>query len=102
MLSFAGMLLAPIAAQTKKESQRGKKGHAASRAAVKANTRGRYRLAMEDRELTTGEIACARNISHMGALSTLYELEKEGLVERAGTKPNTGTGKPTIVWRWKK
>ena len=75
MLSFTGMLLAPMLQQTKKESQRGKKGHAKSRQAMKVNTRGRYRLAMEGRELTTGEIANARGLTHMGCLSTLYELE---------------------------
>ena len=100
MLSFTDMLLAPITVASSKESMRGKKSHAKSRETIKANSRDRYRLIMEGNKLTTGDIASRRGITHMGCLSTLYEMEKEGLIERLGMKDSTGS-RQTVVWGWK-
>lgn len=90
------LMKAPVVDAPKK-----RQGKSTGPQAIKAKAHGRYRLIMEGNELTTGEIAAKRGITHMGCLSSLYQMESEGLIERVGTRPTGGT-KPTVVWRWKK
>ena len=98
MLSFAGMLLAPFDANKK---ERKKPVPPKSGPILKARSQGRYRLIMEGKTLSTGEIASIQGITHMGCLSSLYQMEKDGFIERKGLRAKEGKGKATILWGWK-
>lgn len=69
-------------------------------AARKLQSQGRFRLIMEGQvPMSTGEIALKRGITHTGCLSCLYQLEKDGLVRQAGTRPSNGN-RHTTLWVW--
>ena len=95
---FAQMLLAPFDANRK---ERKKPIPPKSGPVIKAKCQSRYRSIMEGQALTTGEIAAKQGLSHMGCLSTLYQLEKDNMIVRLGTRAKEGRGKATIVWGWK-
>ena len=68
-------------------------------------TEARYRQVLEGKELTTGQIAGALDISHMGALKYLYTLEERKLVRRVGIAPRQQAtrfipGRGQIIWTW--
>jgi len=63
----------------------------------------RYRAILAGAKVATGDIANRLGISHMGCLSTLYELEKRGRIRRAGIiarKDNEPKGRGQILWTW--
>lgn len=102
MLNLTGMLFATVAPLNAKKAGGGQAAVKKARDDIRNKSRGRYRLVMEGRELTTGEIAAKRGITHMGCLNSLYQMEAEGLIERVGLQKKEGPGKATIIWRWKK
>lgn len=63
----------------------------------------KYRDLLTGKKLTTSEISSAVGISHMGALTYLYSLEKRGFVRRAGILPRSPWQRPgrgQIIWTW--
>lgn len=94
MLSFTSMLLAPF----EREPVKKKPVPPKSGPIIKARSQNQYRLILEGNILTTGEIASRRGISHMGCLSSLYQMEREGFIERKGVRAKEGKGKATILW----
>lgn len=75
---------------------------AATYAGRKAKTRGRYRQLLENTKRDTPEIAQKLGLTNAGCLSTLYDLEKEGWIVRAGlgTPTGLGRGKKPVLWTW--
>ena len=67
------------------------------------NVTEKYRQIMVGQKLTTSQVASRAGISHMGALTYLYELEKRKLVKRDGImeRPeNAMRGRGQIIWAW--
>ena len=61
----------------------------------------KYKAIFNGKQLTTGQIAQAADITPMGCINVLRRFEELGLVKRAGRRPTGGTN-PTIVWEWVK
>lgn len=65
----------------------------------------KYKQLLTGKTLPTGDIAQRLGLSHMGCLTSLYNLEKRGLVERVGALPRRPSykslgGRGQILWTW--
>jgi hypothetical protein len=101
-MNVAAMLAAannPVARGRKPPPPITKEVYKRSRATLSARADARWKAIFGEDALTTGQLAAKRGCSHMGTLSSMYKLEKRGLVVRAGLAPTNGN-KPTILWRW--
>lgn len=103
-MNFADMLKAPVVPLVSIKEQRKARAVRTSKI-VQAKADGRYRLLMENNKITCAEIARKMGLSHMGCLSSLYKLEKRGLIKRVGwlpRPPDMHMGKGSILWTWVK
>ena len=62
----------------------------------------KFRALLKDGPKSTGEISGAFSYTHMGCLTSLYRMEKRGLVKRVGSRPRDGGigGRGQILWAW--
>ena len=67
--------------------------------ARKAKVRQWFNENMKAEHWTTTQIASKRGQENSSCLSLLYDLEKEGFLERAGEGVRTGRGKCPIIWK---
>lgn len=101
-MNLAAMLVAanaPVAKGRKPPPPMTKETYKRSRATLSARSDARWKAIFGKDTFTTGQLAAKRGCSHMGVLSSLYKLEKRGMVKRAGLAPTNGN-KPTILWCW--
>lgn len=70
-----------------------------AREARKAKVRQWFNENMKAEHWTTTQIASKRGQENSSCLSLLYDLEKEGFLERAGEGVRTGRGKCPIIWK---
>lgn len=70
-----------------------------AREAKKAKVRQWFNENMKAEHWTTTQIASKRGQENSSCLSLLYDLEKEGFLERAGEGVRTGRGKYPIIWK---
>ena len=60
-----------------------------------------YRDLLTGNPMTTGAIAAKRGLTHMGVLTSLYNMEARGVVKRVGVQPRPASmprGKGQIIW----
>ena len=70
-----------------------------AREARKAQTREWFNTHLNSLTLTTPEIAAKRGQDSSSCLCTLYALEEEGFLIRAGEGERTGRGKKPVLWK---
>ena len=93
------MIDALRAASSAQKPKRSNPGHKRSREVMQRNSDARWKNTFAGQELTTAQLACKLGYSHMGALSSLYKLEKREKVVRVGVVPSGGN-KPAVLWKW--
>ena len=70
-----------------------------AREAKKEKVRKWFRDNMGNQRWSTTQISSKRGQNNSSCLSLLYDLEKEGFLERAGEGTRTGRGKCPIIWK---
>ena len=107
MLDFFGMLSAPVKPLVeKKEEPKPKRVTVQKNKTPWVDRRRKvyekYRALMEGTVLSTGEIAGAMGYTHMGCLTSLYKMEKRGVIKRVGSRPRDHAygGRGQITWTW--
>ena len=91
--------LVAAGAQAAGQRKRNDTAYARSRKTMQARSDARWKAMLAGEPRTTTQLASKFGYSHMGALSSLYKLEKRKQVKRIGTAPSGGN-RPVILWQW--